>query len=152
MTEIARKHHVWTAPVGGSRAGNLDREPDGEGLTGEARGAAGARSDGPPQSSRDKIMPKLATVAAFAAIATSSLAMAGTDAADKVMLAALERAAEQRASQAADMAEAIANRVVSLKDRDEASIKAASKDKTAACHEADVAQSAREIADRYYCG
>ena len=77
-------------------------------------------------------MPKLATVAAFAAIATSSLARAGTDAADKVMLAALERAAEQRASQAADMAEAIANRVVSLKDRDEASIKAASKDKTAA--------------------
>ena len=97
-------------------------------------------------------MPKLATVAAFAAIATSSLAMAGTDAADKVMLAALERAAEQRASQAADMAEAIANRVASLKGGDEASIKAASKDKTAACHEADVAQSAREIADRYYYG
>ena len=95
-------------------------------------------------------MPKLATVAAFAAITTSSLAMAGTDAADKVVLAAMERDAEQRASQAADMAEAIANRVASHKGGDEASIEAASSDKSAACREADVAQSAREIADRYY--
>lgn len=95
-------------------------------------------------------MPKLATIAAFVTIAASSLARAGTVAADKVMAAALERAAEQRASQAADMAEAIANRVADDNGGDGARIKAASGDKIAACRQADVAQSAREIADQYY--
>ena len=66
------------------------------------------------------------------------------------MAAALERAAEQRASQAADRAEAIATRVASFKGGDGARIKAASSEKIAACRQADVAQSAREIADQYY--
>ena len=95
----------------------------------------------------DKPMLKLATVAAFVAIATPTLAMAGTDAADKAMAITL---AEQRASQAADRAETIANRVASYKSDNVASIEAASNDKSAACREADLAQSALEIADRYY--
>ena len=95
-------------------------------------------------------MPKLASIAVFVTIAASSLARAGTVAADKVMAAALERAAEQRASQAADMAEAIADRVTDDNRGDGARIKAASGDKIAACRQADVAQSAREIADQYY--
>jgi hypothetical protein len=98
----------------------------------------------------DKPMLKLATVAAFVAIATPTLAMAGTDAADKAMAITLERAAEQRASQAADRAETIANRVASYKSDNVASIEAASNDKSAACRETDLAQSALEIADRYY--
>jgi hypothetical protein len=66
------------------------------------------------------------------------------------MAITLERAAEQRASQAADSAEAIANRVASYKGDNEGSIEAASNDKSAACRETDIAQSALEIADRYY--
>jgi hypothetical protein len=98
----------------------------------------------------DKPMLKHAAVTAFFAIATPTLAMAGTDAADKAMAIALERAAEQSASQAADRAEAIANRVASYKSDNEASIEAAANDKSAACRETDLAQSALEIADRYY--